>query len=100
MIKDRITITVDVTAFREALDALADAFGKAATAATTAAKAIQRGIDVVTGSDERWRYGWQVDRISGGWVSPVCAAWIHEGCPLPDRCQCTSPHCTHPQAIA
>lgn len=79
----RYVFTVDLTPFAEAIQALARAVSRAAPA-------IRRMIHAI--ADPRLKYGWQTNR-AGQWISPVCASWVHEGCPLPHHCACT---CDHP----
>lgn len=60
-------------------------------------EAVTRMWEVLTGGcrDVRAAHGDQIDRRSGVWVSQVCAAWVHERCPLPSLCGCTSKACGH-----
>lgn len=76
-----LTITVDPSRFERAMRDLAEASKRAASAFTRLSSAVTKTFRPLHGPHQFV--------ADGRWQSTMCAAWVHDSCPLPAACDCT-----------
>lgn len=83
------TITIDVGAMVAAIKRAAEMFA-------AWGKHVRETLDRLMPMAAAIRdHGAQTDHGTGRWVSGICAGMLHEGCPAPELCGCSSRACGH-----
>jgi hypothetical protein len=77
-----VTAAAAARQFSEAMQQVATASARVGDAFAHLAETMRRR------RDPRSAYGWNFAG-DGAWQSDLCAAWVHDSCPLPDCCDCT-----------
>jgi cobalamin-dependent methionine synthase I len=92
MAAERVTLTINLTAFVEGMKAVERAMLTCALRAAEGAKRMAEAFAPLLHEIQAKRaHGRGNEDETGLWQSDMCAGWLHDSCPTPARrwCDCT-----------